>query len=269
MDDSQRDSAAVLAGKRVAVLAADGFEQAEMEAAVAALKAAGANVAVVALRAGRIRGMHVHQSADLLRVEKTIANASAADYDALLVPGGYISPDLLRQSGPARDFLRQIHGLGKPIALMSQAPLLLISCGLASGRTLTSWPGVRDDVVNAGATWRNQEVVRDGNLLSSRGPQDTAALVQALVPFFAGELPVDTQATRYARGQTAAQSDPPQEEPSETPGQPLRWLSAPSVGAMLSLALLGVGVVAANRGLRKKRADDAGSEADPATDTAA
>jgi len=256
------ESPQLLTGKRIAVLAADGVEQAELTTPVAALKAAGAEVHVIALRPGRIRAMHVHQSADLLRVDKIITRATAADYDALLVPGGYIGPDLLRQSSPARDFLRQVHAPGKPIALMSQAVLLLISCGLAGGRTLTGWPGVRDDVVNAGATWRNQEVVRDGKLLTSRGPQDAAALVQALVPFFADALPQDAQSAPQA-----PQSDPPQEEPSETPGQPLRWLSAPSVGAMLSLALLGVGVVAANRGLRKKRADDAEAETAPAADT--
>jgi protease I len=242
------DSAQILAGKRIAVLAADGFEQAELETPATALKAAGADVAVIALRAGRIRGMHVHQSGELLRVDKTVADARVVDYDALLVPGGYISPDLLRQSALARDFVCQVHALGKPVALMSQAPLLLVSCGLAAGRTLTCWPGVRDDVVNAGATWRNQETVRDGNILSSRGPQDTAALVQVLLPFFAGAPHPDSA--------PAAESDPAQDEPSETPGQPLHWLSAPSVGAMLSLALLGVGVVAANRGLRKKRDDD-------------
>jgi len=257
------ESPQVLTGKRVAVLAADGVEQAELVTPVAALKAAGAEVAVIALRPGRIRAMHVHQSADLLRVDKTIGDAVAADFDALLVPGGYISPDLLRQSGPARDFLRQIHALDQPIALMSQAVLLLVSCGLAGGRTLTAWPGVRDDVVNAGATWRNQDVVCDGKLLTSRGPQDTAALVGALIPFFAGTPPLET----HAATQAPPQSDPPQEEPSETPGQPLRWLSAPSVGAMLSLALLGVGVVAANRGMRRKRADDSGAEAAPAADT--
>lgn len=256
MDNSQRDSTAVLTGRRVAVLAADGFEQAELDTPVAALKAAGADVAVLALRTGRIRGMHVHQSGELLRVDKTIATANAADYDALLVPGGYISPDLLRQSGPARLFLREVYALGKPIALMSQAPLLLVSCGLAGGRTLTSWPGVRDDIVNAGATWRNQAVVRDGNLLSSRGPQDTAALVQALLPFFAGESAVDADADVDAE----TQSDPPREEPSEPADQSLRWLSAPSIGTMLSLALLGVGVVAANRGMRKKRAGERADE---------
>ena len=258
------ESPQLLTGKRVAVLAADGVEQAELVTPVTALKAAGAEVAVIALRPGRIRAMHVHQSADLLRVDKTIGDAVASDFDALLVPGGYIGPDLLRQSGPARDFLRQAHALDRPIALMSQAVLLLVSCGLAGGRTVTAWPGVRDDVVNAGATWRNQDVVCDGKLLTSRGPQDTAALVQALIPFFAGAPPLDPHVVTQA----APQSDPPQEEPSETPGQPLRWLSAPSVGAMLSLALLGVGVVAANRGLRKKRADDTEAQAPPTADTA-
>jgi protease I len=248
-----------LAGKRIAVLVADGFEQNEFEQPVAALEAAGAAVTVIALRAGRVRGMHVHQSADLAQVDKTVAAARADDVDGLLVPGGYISPDLLRQSGAARGFVRQVQALGKPIALMSQAPLLLVSCALAAGRTLTSWPGVRDDMVNAGAVWRNQEVVRYGNILTSRGPQDIGALIAALLPFFAGEEQAD-QADQ-AHTHAAAPSDPPRDEPSERPGQPLHWLSAPSVGAMLSLALLGVGVVAANRGLRKKRAGDA--EPDP------
>jgi protease I len=251
-------AAQLLAGKRIAVLAADGFEQAELEGAVAALKEAGAQADVVALRPGRIRGMHVHQSADLLRVDATVQSARAADYDGLVVPGGYISPDLLRQSAPARAFVRQLHDAGKPVALMSQAPVLLISAGLAARRALTSWPGVRDDVVNAGGTWLNQDVVRDANCLTSRGPQDAPAFVRALVPFLAGKLDA-------AAAPRQDSSDPPQEEPSESPGQPLRWLSAPSVGAMLSLALLGVGVVAANRGMKKRQSrDEAGDgTADP------
>jgi protease I len=247
--ENTMSAAQTLAGKRIAVLAADGFEQAELETALAALKEAGAQAEIVALRPGRIRGVHVHQSADLLRVDTTVQRASASDYDGLLIPGGYISPDLLRQSAPARDFVRQIDGAGKPVALMSHAPVVFISAGLAKQRTLTSWPGVRDDLVNAGATWLNQQVVRDANCLTSRGPQDAAAFVQELVPFFAGAA--DTASTLRQ-----AHSDPPQEEPSESPGQPLRWLSTPSLGAMLSLAILGVGVVAANRGLRKKQASD-------------
>jgi protease I len=239
-----------LAGKRIAVLAADGFEKVELTDPVAALKQAGAEIVIVALHSGRIRGMNVHQPADLVRVDKTVNDARADDYDGLLIPGGYISPDLLRQSGQARDFVRGLNALGKPIAVMSQAPSVLTSAGLAAKRTLTSSPGVRDDMVNAGATWLNEEVVRDANLLSSRGSADMAPFIREMVPFFAGES--ETGGTPHQM-----HSDPQREEPSQMPGQPLRWLSTPSVGTMLSLALLGVGVVAANRGRRKKQAKEA------------
>lgn len=151
-----------------------------------AVKEAGAAV-VVALHSGRIRGMDVHQPADLLQVDRTGSDARADDHDGLLFPGGYISPDLLRQSPQVRLFVRQRNALGKPISLVSQAPLVLASAGLAMNRTLTSWAGVRDDLVNAGATWLNEEVVRDANWLSSRGPQDMAPLIRDLIPLFAGE----------------------------------------------------------------------------------
>lgn len=246
-----------LIGKRIAVLAADGFEKAELVAPVAAIRAAGAEVVVVGLHAGRIRGMNVHQAAELVLVDQAVSDARAADYDGLLVPGGYISPDLLRQSAQAREFVRALDALGKPIVLMSQAPLVLASAGLAARRMLTSWPGVRDDLVNAGATWLNEAVVRDANWLSSQGAQAMAPLIEQLVPFLVGE-PEPDQALRRA------QSDPQREEPSETPGQPLRWLGTPSVGAMLSLALLGVGVVAANRGRRRQPEAAADGEHAPA-----
>jgi protease I len=242
-----------LAGKRIAVLVADGFEKVELDAPSAALKEAGAEVVIVALHPGRIRGMNVHQPADLLRVHKTVGDTRADDYDGLLIPGGYISPDMLRQSAHARDFVRDLNAQGKPIALMSQAPLVLTSAGLTGNRTLTSWPGVRDDMVNAGATWLNEEVVRDANWLSSRGPQDMLPFIRDMIPLFGGE----SESSAKLRPD---HSDPQREEPSEMPGQPLRWLATPSVGAMLSLALLGVGVVAANRGRSKKRAKEAESE---------
>ncbi len=236
-----------LAGKRIALLAADGFEQAELDATAAALRQCGAAVTLVALRLGRIRGMHVHQSGELLRVDAAVDAARCDDYDGLLIPGGYIGPDLLRQSAAARDFVRAFHAAGKPIAAMSHAALVLVSSGLAAGRLLTAWPGVRDDVVNAGATWLNQDTVRDGLLLTSRTPQDAGPFAREMVALFAGEpaavaLPA------------APASDPPRQVPSETPEQPLRWLSAPSIGTMLSLALLGVGVVAANHSRRRKEA---------------
>ena len=241
-----------LAGRRIAVLAADGVEQAELDIALAALKEADAQATLLALRAGRIRGMHGHQPGDLVRVDRKIDGALAADYDGLLIPGGYISPDLLRQSAAARDFVRGFDAAARPIAAMSHAAVVLVSTGLAAGRTLTSWPGVRDDLVNAGATWCNKETVRDGRLLTSRTPQDAAAFVRELLPFLAGE-------GLAAPAALQADSDPPQQAPSELPDQSLRWLAAPSLGAMLSLAIVGVGVVAANRSLRKREFREAQS----------
>lgn len=230
-----------LSGRRIAVLAADGFEQAQLDTPAAALKDAGACVTVVSLRPGRIRGMHTHQSGELVRVDATLDETGAADHDGLYVPGGYIGCDLLRQSAPARDFVRQFDAAGKPLALLAQAPLLLVSAGCARGRLLAAWPGVRDDIVNAGATWRNDAVVRDAHLLSGRGSLDLPAFVPALLALMAGE-----PATAAAPGAAAA-SDPAQDAPVEPPNQSLRWLAAPSFGTMLSLALLGVGVVAAQR----------------------
>ena len=252
----------LLTGKKIAVLAADGFEQAELKMPVAALCDAGAGVTLVSLRRGRIRGMHMHQPGELVRVDKTVADARAVDYDALFIPGGYISPDILRQSAPTRAFVREFDAAVKPIALLSQAPLVLVSAGLAARRTLTSWPGVRDDVVNAGATWLNGDVVRDGHVLSGRGMQDLSAFVQALIPLFAGEPAASIAAQ--------AHSDPPQENPMEQPNQSLRWLAAPSFGTMLSLALLGVGVVAAQRVRhRQAAADPPDASGTPAQDASA
>jgi protease I len=229
-----------LAGQRIAVLVADGFEQVELTAPVEALKEAGAEVDIVSLHSGRIRGMNLHQPAELVVVDKTLDQVRARDYAGLFIPGGLFGPDNLRQSAPARDFVRDFDIHGKPIATVCHGPWVLASAGLATNRTMTSWPGVRDDMVNAGATWLDQEVVRDGNLLTCRGPQDMAAFLPELVQLYAG-----------GQGSEAAQrrrhSDPQREQPSAVPEQAMRWLGTPSIGAMLGLALLGVGVVAASR----------------------
>jgi protease I len=230
-----------LAGQRIAVLATDGFEKVELTAPVTALKEAGAEVDIVSLHGGRIRGMNMHQPAELVQVDKTVDQVRAADYDGLLIPGGYINPDQLRQSAQARDFVRDFDTRGKPIATLCHGPWVLASAGLAANRTLTSWPGVRDDMVNAGATWLDQEVVRDGNWLSSRGPQDMVPFVRDMIQLFSGG-PGSNGALRRRH------SDPQREEPSMVPGQAMRWLATPSLGTMLGLALLGVGVVAAKRG---------------------
>ncbi len=161
-----------LQGRRIAVVAADGFEKIELTVPVAALRLSGATVDLISLRRGRIRGVHLHEPAGRVRVDKTVFEADPDDYDGLLLPGGFISPDLLRQSAEVRGFVRAVDQARKPIASLCHGPWVLASAGCLGGRTITSWPGVRDDMVNAGATWLDQPVVRDGNLVTSRGPQD-------------------------------------------------------------------------------------------------
>ena len=124
-----------LKGRRVAVLAADGFEKVELTIPVAALKAAGAKVDIVSLRPGRIRGVNLHEPGGKVRVTQTLSDASAADYDALLLPGGFINPDLLRQSADARAFVRAFDMARKPIATLCHGPWVMASAGLLNGRT--------------------------------------------------------------------------------------------------------------------------------------
>lgn len=120
----------VLTGRRIAVLAVDGFEKVELTVPVAALKMEGADVDIVSLHAGRIRGVNLHEPASMVRVDKTLDQASPAEYDGLLIPGGFINPDLLRQSAAARDFVRTFDRQGKPIATLCRGPWLLASADL-------------------------------------------------------------------------------------------------------------------------------------------
>src|SRR3954467_551955 len=211
-----------LKGRRIAVLAADGFEKVELVVPLRALKAAGAKVDVVSLRRGRIRGVNLHMPATRVHVDKTIDDADPGDYDGLLLPGGFINPDLLRQSAEAREFVRAFAERDKPIATLCHGPWVLASAGLLDGRTLTSWPGIRDDVVNAGATWLDQDLVRDGNWVSSRGPQDMAALVRVWVELFWGAPP-------HPREQLPAQSSPQRHDPPKLVVNAMAWLPRPSV----------------------------------------
>src|SRR3954453_21881151 len=198
-----------LKGRRIAALAADGFEKVELIVPLRALKAAGAKVDVVSLRRGRIRGVNLHMPASRVHVDKTIGEADPGDYDGLLLPGGFINPDLLRQSAEAREFVRAFAERDKPIATLCHGPWVLASAGLLQGRTLTSGPGVRDDLVNAGATWLDQPFVRDGNLATSRGPQDLIPFVEGCVELFAEDAPISR------RGHRAAHSAPQADEPPE------------------------------------------------------
>lgn len=176
-----------LRGRKIAVLAVDGFELVELHVPIKALRAEGAKVEVVSLHRGKIRGMSLVLPSGKVRVDRQISKADPADYDGLFVPGGFVSPDLLRQSREAREFARAFELQKKPIATLCHGPWILISAELAKGRKLTSWPGLRDDVVNAGGVWKDEPVVRDGNWVTSRGPQDLKPFVKAMIKLFAGE----------------------------------------------------------------------------------
>ena len=234
-----------LKGRRVAVLAADGFEMVELAVPVAALRLAGATVDVVSLRHGRIRGVNLHEPASRVGVDKTVEEADPADYDALLLPGGFINPDLLRQSQRAREFVRTFDLAGKPIASLCHGPWVLASAGLLRGRTLTSWPGIRDDLVNAGAIWLDREVVRDGNLVTSRGPQDMKPFVEGMLEHFA-----DRASLARAEGTEAGASSPQANEPPRVVLEAMRWMPRPSLRT-LALVTLALVVFAPRRKARK------------------
>jgi protease I len=174
-----------LVGVRIAVLAADGFEQVEVTRPMKALEKHGAEVEVVSLRPGSIQGMNVLFPGKKIDVDRTVFTADADHYDGLHIPGGYINPDFIRQSDRALDFVNAFESAGKPISVICHGPWVLISAGLVQGRRLTSWPGIKDDVRNAGGEWIDEEVVHDRNWVSSRGPQDLRAFDKAIVQHFA------------------------------------------------------------------------------------
>jgi protease I len=179
-----------LAGVQVAVLAADGFEQVEVTVPVRALRKEGADVRIVSLRPGRIRGINFLWRGKKIPVDDTVFTADPGDFAALLLPGGFISPDLLRQSERALQFVRAFERDRKPIAVICHGPEVLISAGLVKGRRIASWPGIADDVRNAGGIWENEKLVRDGNWVSSRAPHDLPAFNEGMIALF------DERATR-------------------------------------------------------------------------
>lgn len=174
-----------LEGLKVAVLAADGFEQLELTSPVKELRRQGAQVEIISLRPGKIMGMNALLPGKRVQVDRLVQNAEPAAYDALLLPGGFVNPDLLRQSEAAIAFVRAFDEAGKPIAVICHGPWLLASAGLVRDRRLTSWPGIKDDLINAGAIWEDKPVVREGNWVSSRGPHDLRKFNKAMVELFA------------------------------------------------------------------------------------
>ena len=176
--------AGLLQGKKIAIMATDGFEEVELTKPLEALKQAGAEVEIVSPKEGEIQGFNHMAPSAKIKVDRLLSEADAGDYDALMLPGGVANPDQLRINEDAIDFVRSFAEAGKPIGAICHAPWILINAGLAKGRTLTGWPTIRQDLKNAGANVVDQEVVVDHGLVTSRGPKDLPAFCAKLVEEF-------------------------------------------------------------------------------------
>lgn len=171
-----------LSGKKVAILATDYFEEPELIEPLEALRKAGATVEVIAPKPGEIKGLRHVEPGKSVKVDKTLNQANPDDYDALVLPGGAVNADNLRVEKKAQDFVvKMMDEQNKPTAVICHAPWMLASTGLARGRKLTSFHTIQDDMRNAGADWVDQEVVIDGNLITSRNPDDIPAFNKALI----------------------------------------------------------------------------------------
>lgn len=170
-----------LNGKTVAILATHGFEQSELEQPREALAQAGATVHVVSPETGDITGWKGTDWGTAVPVDRPLKLADAGDYDAVVLPGGQINPDILRTVPEAVDFVREIWRAGKPVAAICHGPWMLVEAGIARGRKLTSYPSIRTDVENAGGTWEDSEVVVDEGLVTSRRPDDLPAFSEKLI----------------------------------------------------------------------------------------
>jgi protease I len=170
-----------LAGKRVAVLVTDGFEQVELTSPVEALRAQGATVEIVSPKSGTLRAWDRTDWGRTVEVDRQLDDADAQSYDALVLPGGQINPDFLRLEPKAIAFVRAFASVDKPIGAICHGPWTLINADAVRQRTLTSFPSIRVDLENAGAEWRDEEVVVDGRLVTSRKPDDLEAFNAALV----------------------------------------------------------------------------------------
>lgn len=178
-------ASATLAGKKIAVLATDGFEQVELTRPVEALKAAGATVEIVSPRSGQIQGFQHHDKGEKIAVDRSLDDADASDYAGLVLPGGVINPDALRLEDKAIGFIRTFVDAGKPIAAICHGPWTLIEAGAVKGRRVTSWPSLQTDLRNAGAEWVDEEVVVDNGLVTSRKPDDLPAFCSKMIEEFA------------------------------------------------------------------------------------
>jgi protease I len=170
-----------LKGKKIAILATDGFEQSELLEPRKALQEAGAQIEVISPNSGKIKGWNHTDWGETVKVDKTLGSANAEEYDALVLPGGVANPDHLRMDPRAVSFVQQFVSNGKTVAAICHGAWTLLETGALNGRTVTSWPSLTTDLKNAGAKWVDKEVVTDGPFITSRKPEDLPAFNKALI----------------------------------------------------------------------------------------
>ena len=173
-----------LQGKRVAFLATDMVEQVELTEPWQAVEQAGGTPELISLEEGEIQGFHHYDKADTFKVDRTVEEASADDYDALVIPGGVGNPDTMRMDENAVQLVREFFEQGKPVGVICHGPWMLVEAGVVRGRKVTSWPSLRTDIRNAGGDWVDEEVVVDHGLVTSRKPDDLPAFNAKIVEEF-------------------------------------------------------------------------------------
>jgi protease I len=166
---------------RIAILATDGYERSELRKPLEQLRAQGARVDVLSPEAGEIRSWDEKDWGDSVPVDRVLAEANTDDYDALVLPGGQINPDILRMNEKAIDFVRRFAESGKVLAAICHGPWLLVEADVVRGRDVTSWPSLKTDLRNAGAKWSDSEVVTDEGIITSRNPGDLPAFIAKIV----------------------------------------------------------------------------------------
>jgi protease I len=188
-----------LQGKKIAFLAADGVEQVELTEPWEAVEDAGAEPVLLSLEPGEIQAFNHLDEGDTFKVDQEVAKADPADFDVLVLPGGVANPDFLRGDEDAVGFVRRVFEQGTPVGVICHGPWTLVEAGVVKGRTITSWPTVKTDIVNAGGNWVDEEVVVDAGLVSSRKPDDLPAFCAKIVEEFG-------EGEHAQRGEKASQS---------------------------------------------------------------
>jgi protease I len=188
-----------LQGKRVAFLATDMVEQVELTEPWKAVEGEGAQPELISLEEGEIQGFNHYDKADKFKVDRTVEEATADDYDALVIPGGVGNPDTLRMDENAVEFTRQFFEQGKPVGVICHGPWMLVETGVVRGRKVTSWPSLETDIRNAGGNWVDEQVVVDNGLVTSRKPDDLPAFNEKIIEEFAeGRHEAQAQKAREA-----------------------------------------------------------------------